>query len=90
MLPHLRELATNPLLIGTWADAKWAIEFYEKNGFELLSPERKHHLIPKYWKISRRQAETSVVLARSGSGPIHVAARTPGTMSAAERIQQWR
>ena len=65
LLSHLRELANHPLLIGTWADAKWAIEFYEKHGFELLSPQRKDHLIPKYWKISKRQAETSVVLASS-------------------------
>jgi GNAT superfamily N-acetyltransferase len=63
LLSRLRELATHPLLIGTWADAKWAVEFYEKQGFELLSPQRKDHLIAKYWKISQRQAETSVVLA---------------------------
>jgi GNAT superfamily N-acetyltransferase len=63
LLSHLRDLAHNPLLIGTWADAKWAIEFYERHGFELLSSQRKDHLLPKYWKISQRQAETSVVLA---------------------------
>jgi N-acetylglutamate synthase-like GNAT family acetyltransferase len=63
LLSRLRELANHPVLIGTWADAKWAIEFYEKHGFELLSPQRKDHLIPKYWKISQRQAEISVVLA---------------------------
>ena len=63
LLSHLRELANNPLLIGTWADAKWAIEFYKRHGFELLSPQRKDHLLPKYWKVSQRQAETSVVLA---------------------------
>ena len=63
LFSYLCELANNPLLIGTWADAKWAIEFYEKRGFELLSPQRKDHLLQKYWKISQRQAETSVVLA---------------------------
>jgi GNAT superfamily N-acetyltransferase len=63
LLSHLRELANHPLLIGTWADAKWAIEFYEKHGFELLSAQWKDHLLPKYWKISQRQAEKSVVLA---------------------------
>jgi len=63
LLSHLRQLANHPLLIGTWADAKWAVEFYEKHGFELLSPQRKDDLLPKYWKISQRQAETSVVLA---------------------------
>lgn len=63
LLSHLRERANHPLLIGTWADAKWAIGFYEKHGFELLSSEQKTALLPRYWKISQRQAETSVVLA---------------------------
>jgi len=63
LLSHLRGLANNPLLIGTWADAKWAIRFYEKHGFRLLSAEQKNDLLPKYWKIPQRQAETSVVLA---------------------------
>ena len=59
----LRELANKPLLIGTWADAKWAIGFYEKHGFALLSLQDRDYLISKYWKILQRQAETSVVLA---------------------------
>jgi GNAT superfamily N-acetyltransferase len=63
LLSHLRQLANTPLLIGTWADAKWAIGFYEKHGFALLAPQDGDHLISKYWKISQRQAETSVVLA---------------------------
>jgi GNAT superfamily N-acetyltransferase len=63
LLSHLRELATKPLLIGTWANAKWAIGFYEKHGFAMLTPQDKDYLIQKYWKIPQRQAETSVVLA---------------------------
>jgi GNAT superfamily N-acetyltransferase len=63
LLSHLRKLAKSPLLIGTWADAIWAIGFYEKHGFELLSPQKKDHLLPKYWKIPQHQADTSVVLA---------------------------
>ena len=63
LLSHLCHLANHPLLIGTWADAKWAIEFYEKHGFELVSPQRKDRLLARYWKISPRQAETSVILA---------------------------
>jgi N-acetylglutamate synthase-like GNAT family acetyltransferase len=63
LLSQLRELANKPLLIGTWAHAKWAIGFYEKHGFALLRPQDKNYLIPKYWKIPQRQAETSVVLA---------------------------
>lgn len=63
LLSHLCGMANNPLLIGTWADAKWAIKFYEKHGFRLLSAEQKNVLLSKHWKIPRRQAETSVVLA---------------------------
>jgi GNAT superfamily N-acetyltransferase len=63
LLSHLRGLANHPLLIGTWADAKWAIRFYEKHGFRLLSAEQKNDLLRKYWEIPQRQAETSVVLA---------------------------
>jgi N-acetylglutamate synthase-like GNAT family acetyltransferase len=63
LLSHLRELASGPVLIGTWADAVWAIRFYEKHGFHLVTPEQKEQLLRRYWKISERQTETSVVLA---------------------------
>ena len=63
LLSHLRQLAQKPLLIGTWADAKWAVHFYEKHGFQLLSEEQKNRTLPKYWNIPQRQIETSVVLA---------------------------
>lgn len=63
LLDHLLKLATNPVLVGTWADAAWAIRFYEKYGFQLVSPAEKNLLLRKYWSISERQIETSVVLA---------------------------
>ena len=68
LLGHLREMATGPVLIGTWADAVWAIRFYEKNGFEMVGAEEKERLLRKYWSIPERQIETSVVLADSGWG----------------------
>src|ERR1700732_3258904 len=34
LLSHLRELAQSPVLVGTWADAVWAIRFYERYGFQ--------------------------------------------------------
>lgn len=52
-----------PMLVGTWAAAKWAIRFYQKNGFELVTRQEKNQLLKKYWTISERQIETSVVLA---------------------------
>jgi N-acetylglutamate synthase-like GNAT family acetyltransferase len=63
LLSHLRELAATPFLIGTWADASWAIHFYQRQGFQLVSPEEKNRLLKKYWNIPERQIETSVVLA---------------------------
>jgi len=65
LLSHLRELAKGPVLIGTWADAVWAIRFYEKHGFQMVSPREKNQLLRKYWTIPDRQIETSVVLADS-------------------------
>ena len=63
LLAHLRKLAAGPVLIGTWADAIWAIRFYEKHGFHVVAPEVKERLLKRYWKIPDRQVETSVVLA---------------------------
>jgi GNAT superfamily N-acetyltransferase len=63
LLAHLRTQTDRPVLIGTWADAVWAIRFYEKHGFRLVSPEEKGRLLRKYWSIPERQVETSVVLA---------------------------
>ena len=63
LLSHLRELTNDPVLIGTWADAVWAIGFYQKNGFQLVGPAEKNRLLKTYWTIPERQIETSVVLA---------------------------
>jgi N-acetylglutamate synthase-like GNAT family acetyltransferase len=63
LLAHLYAQCTRPVLIGTWAAATWAIRFYEKHGFRLVTPEEKNRLLKKYWSIPERQVETSVVLA---------------------------
>jgi len=63
LLSHLRELTQDPVLIGTWADAVWAIRFYERHGFQMVGTEDKDRLLKKYWNIPERQVETSVVLA---------------------------
>ena len=63
LLEHLRAMSATPLLIGTWADATWAIDFYQKHGFRLLPEEEKNTLLRKYWSVPARQIETSVVLA---------------------------
>jgi N-acetylglutamate synthase-like GNAT family acetyltransferase len=63
LLAHLRQLTEAPVLIGTWADATWAIRFYERHGFRMVGPEQKERLLRRYWVIPERQIETSVVLA---------------------------
>ncbi len=61
LLNYLKRLGTTSrLLVGTWADAYWAIDFYKKHGFNLL-PD-KDELLKTYWDIPQRQIETSVVL----------------------------
>jgi GNAT superfamily N-acetyltransferase len=63
LLRHLERMTDKPILIGTWADATWAIRFYEKNGYRLRSRSETERLLEKYWKIPERQVVTSVVLA---------------------------
>jgi len=63
LIEHLRRLSDRPMLVGTWAAAVWAINFYLRHGFEQVSPERKTSLLKTYWTIPDRQIETSVVLA---------------------------
>jgi len=63
LLSHLLKQTSKPVLIGTWANAHWAISFYKKHGFHLVPPEEKDKLLRKYWSIPERQVEASVVLA---------------------------
>jgi GNAT superfamily N-acetyltransferase len=63
LLRHIEGLAAKPVLIGTWAAAKWAIDFYLRNGYTLVSPADKDALLARYWSVPARQVETSVVLA---------------------------
>jgi GNAT superfamily N-acetyltransferase len=63
LLGRLRGLSTRRMLVGTWAAADWAIGFYKRHGFALVSPARKTVLLKTYWSIPDRQIETSVVLA---------------------------
>jgi GNAT superfamily N-acetyltransferase len=67
LLQFLERKTGKPILIGTWVDASWAIRFYEKNGYRLLSEEEKNRMLRKYWTIPERQVETSVVLSNQKS-----------------------
>lgn len=63
LLRHVETLVDKPILIGTWAAATWAVEFYQRNGFTLVPSDDKDRLLQTYWSIPARQIETSVVLA---------------------------
>jgi GNAT superfamily N-acetyltransferase len=63
LLRHVESLTDKPILIGTWADASWAIEFYRRNGFSVVPAGDKDRLLRTYWSVPERQIETSVVLA---------------------------
>ena len=70
LLTTLRAQTHGRVLVGTWADAIWAIRFYERHGFTLVSTNEKDRLLQSYWTIPLRQREVSVVLEstdRAGS-----------------------
>ena len=68
LLAHVEALTPGRILIGTWADAEWAIRFYEAHGYTRVPPDTAAALLRTYWEIPARQIETSVVLAKPGWG----------------------
>ena len=68
LLEQVVRLSTQRILVGTWAAADWAIRFYQRHGFELVSPQQKTELLREYWSIPERQVETSVVLRLPRAG----------------------
>jgi GNAT superfamily N-acetyltransferase len=71
LIDHLRRQSSRPMLVGTWAAATWAIDFYRRHGFELVASARAKALLETYWSIPERQIETSVVLANPPLSPVH-------------------
>jgi GNAT superfamily N-acetyltransferase len=65
LLKMFTDQTAGPLLVGTWAAAEWAIRFYERHGFRMVSADEKDRLLNTYWSIPARQQETSVVLVHS-------------------------
>ena len=63
LISHIRSVSSKQMLVGTWSAATWAIDFYQRHGFELVSAEQKTALLKTYWTIPQRQIDTSVVLA---------------------------
>ena len=63
LLRHVLALTAKPVLIGTWADTTWAIDFYRRNGFTLVAEAEKNVSLRKFRSIPARQVATSGVLA---------------------------
>ena len=63
LLNHVQSVTDKIVLIGTWASATWAIDFYKRNGFFLVAEPEREQLLRKYWAIPERQVHVSVVLA---------------------------
>ena len=65
LLQYLFKITTSScLLVGTWRDATWAIQFYEKFGFVLHTKKQAVQLLNKYWSLPSKQIENSVVLEK--------------------------
>jgi N-acetylglutamate synthase-like GNAT family acetyltransferase len=67
LLAHLLGQIEGRILVGTWKAADWAVKFYQKHGFQLVSDEEKDRLLKTYWNIPERQIETSVVLVHKSA-----------------------
>ena len=75
LIEHLRGQSARQMLVGTWAAARGAIDFYRRHGFEAVPDVRAAELLRTYWSIPERQIETSVVLANPPLGAADVARR---------------
>ena len=60
LIAALMNATERPVLVGTWKAATWAIRFYERHRFRVV--EDTETLLRRYWTVSDRQIETSVVL----------------------------
>ncbi|MDG2236752.1 MAG: GNAT family N-acetyltransferase [Arenicellales bacterium] len=65
LLAEVELYSKTQILVGTWAQATWAIGFYQANGYRLLDNNKKSELLDQYWQIPTRQAQASVVLAKN-------------------------
>jgi GNAT superfamily N-acetyltransferase len=63
LLEHVVGLTATPrLLVGMWADAPWAVRFYQRHDFSLLPDGDR--LLRTYWTIPARQRQASLVMGR--------------------------
>ncbi len=63
LLKYLTAKTRRPVLVGTWSGMTRTIQFYQRNGFELVPAAAKDALLRKYWRIPDAQIAGSLVLA---------------------------
>ena len=64
LLRRVEAQSEKPILIGTWAAATWAIDFYRAHGYQVTSNAVKTALLHRYWTVPERQMAPSVVLVK--------------------------
>jgi N-acetylglutamate synthase-like GNAT family acetyltransferase len=64
LLRRVEAQSGKPILIGTWAAATWAIDFYRAHGYQVTSDAVKTALLHRYWTVPEQQMATSVVLVK--------------------------
>ena len=64
LLRRVEAQSGKPILIGTWAAATWAIDFYRAHGYQVTSDAVKTALLHRYWTVPEQQIATSVVLLK--------------------------
>ena len=64
LLRRVEAQSGKPILIGTWAAATWAIDFYRAHGYQITSDAVKTALLHRYWTVPEQQMATSVVLVK--------------------------
>jgi glycine/D-amino acid oxidase-like deaminating enzyme/N-acetylglutamate synthase-like GNAT family acetyltransferase len=63
LLSHIRRQTGDPMLVGTWRAAEWAVRFYQARGFRSVDEEQTERLLRRYWSVPERQMKESIVLA---------------------------
>jgi len=60
LLTELCAQRSGPVLVGTWAAADWAIEFYKHHGFRVVRGAEMRTLLKTYWTVPDRHGDVTL------------------------------
>ncbi len=63
LIEHHKSRTTHPILVGCLKAMTWAISFYQRHGFTIVSDAERDRLRAKYWNLPAAHVANSVVLA---------------------------